>query len=101
MGDPLGSPRPAPIFGCFFFLKSIDLSRFICYKRRVRHDQDEENHPNQAFGPCSVEMTKILLRMPPGPGNHFRDAFLQQHKHKTPRQHGAMKVVELPFVTHA
>ena len=42
MGDLLESPRVAPLFRCFFFLNSTDLSRSICYGRRMRLDRDGE-----------------------------------------------------------
>jgi len=43
-----------------------------------------KKHPCQAFLPCSVEITKIPLWMPPGPENQFRETFLQQHTDETP-----------------
>jgi len=38
-----------PFFVVFFFLKSIDLSRFICCGRRMRTDQDEEKASKSGF----------------------------------------------------
>ena len=60
MGDLLGSPRAAALF--HFFLKSTDLSRFNCCGRRMRSELAVEKHPNQAFIPYSVKVSKNTQR---------------------------------------
>ena len=101
MGDPLGSPRVAPLIVVFSFLAAlIFLVQFIM---DVGWDltRTGKEHPNQAFLPCSLKITKMPVRPNPGPKNKNRCLLLEQHTDETPCWHGAMEVVGLPSVTHA
>jgi len=67
----------------------------------MRLDEDEERQPNQAFRPCTLEITNMPLWTPSGTENQLRDSFFKQHTDETPGWHGAVNVLELLSITHA
>jgi len=60
-----------------------------------------KKHPNPAFRPYSLEITKMPLRTNPATENQYGRPLLENRKDEIPCLHGAMKVVELRSTTHA
>ena len=52
-----------------------------------------KEHPNQAFLPCSLEITKLPLGPNPGPENEYRGPSVVATHERTPCWHGAMEGV--------